>query len=304
MADTVPQQSGSDLRATSGLRAVPVLLTLIAVGIAGLAGWATWQAYASSPWTRDGTVLAYVVTIAPQVSGQITHLNVADNQYVHKGDILMTIDPVDYALAVDRVQATADQAALDAANAEREAARRQELGTFSVSQEERQTYVSRAAAADAASRQAKAALSQARLDLQRTDVRSPVNGYVTNLLTHQGDYATTGENLISLVDADSFWITGYFEETTLPQINIGAPATIKLMGANDIIHGHVDNFARGIAVANVQPNKSGLPSVNPIFTWVRLAQRVPVRIHIDQVPEGVKLFVGATATVQVDHPDK
>jgi multidrug resistance efflux pump len=303
MADAA-SQSGSDLRTTAWLRAVPALLTLIVVGIAGIAGWATWQSYATSPWTRDGTVLAYVVTVAPQVSGQITHLNVTDNQYVHAGDILMTIDPVDYALAVDRAQAAVDQAEVDAANAGREATRRQELGTLSVSQEERQTYVSRAATADAASRQAKAALSQARLDLQRADIRSPVNGYVTNLLTHQGDYATTGESLISLVDADSFWITGYFEETALPQIDVGAPATIKLMGSSGIIRGHVDSFARGIAVANVQPNKSGLPSVNPIFTWVRLAQRVPVRIQIDQVPEGTKLFVGATATVQVDPAGK
>jgi multidrug resistance efflux pump len=175
---------------------------------------------------------------------------------------------------------------------------------LSVSEEERQTYTSKAAAAEAAYRQANAAVAQARVDLQRTDIRSPVNGYVTNLITQQGDYATTGENLIAVVDTDSFWVAGYFEETALPQIGIGAPATIKLMGSQDIIRGHVDSFARGIEVANAQPDKIGLPSVNPIFTWVRLAQRVPVRIHIDQIPEGVKLFVGATATVQVDRPHK
>ncbi|MFL5280805.1 MAG: efflux RND transporter periplasmic adaptor subunit, partial [Rhodopila sp.] len=189
-------------------------------------------------------------------------------------------------------------------NIGREARRRQELDSLSVSEEERQTYVSKAAAADADYRQATAALAQARVDLQRTDIRSTVNGYVTNLITQEGDYATAEQNLIALVDADSFWVAGYFEETVLPQIGIGAPATIKLMGSKDIIRGHVDSFARGIAVANTQPDKIGLPSVNPIFTWVRLAQRLPVRIHIDQVPDGVKLFIGATATVQVDQTGK
>jgi multidrug resistance efflux pump len=304
MADTVPRALISDLPSTTRLRAVPVLLTLIALGIAGWAGWMTWQAYMGTPWTRDGVVLAYVVTVAPQVSGQITHLNVTDNQYVHKGDILMTIDPTDYALALDRAQARADQASVDATNAQREATRRQDLGTLSVSEEERQTYVSRAAASAAGYRDATTALAQARVDLQRTDVKSPVNGYVTNLLTQQGDYASTGENLITLVNSDSFWVTGFFDETALPKIQIGAAASIKLMGASDIIHGHVESFSHGIAVANVQPNKSGLPSVDPIFAWVRLAQRVPVRIHLDGVPEATKLFIGQTASVEVHQPAK
>jgi multidrug resistance efflux pump len=304
MADTAPQPLASALPPTVGLRAVPVLSTLIALGIAGWAGWATWQAYMASPWTRDGVVLAYVVTVAPEVSNRITHLNVADNQYVRKGDIMMTIDPTDYALAVDRAQARADQAKLDADNAEREAARRQELGTLSISEEERQTYVSRAEATAASYRDAMAALAQARTNLQRTDIRSPVNGFVTNLLTQQGDYASVGKDVITLVDSDSFWVTGYFDETLLPKISVGAPASVKLMGSSNIILGHVDSFARGIAVARVQPDSAGLPSVNPVFAWVRLAQRVPVRIHLDHVPKDTKLFIGQTATVEVHQPGK
>jgi multidrug resistance efflux pump len=300
MADTLARRTETDLPATTRLRVLPALVTLIAVGLAGVLSWATWQAYVAAPWTRDGTVLAYVVTIAPQVSGEITNLNATDNQYVHKGDVLMTIDPTDYAIAVDRAQANAQQAQVTATNAEREAVRRQQLSTLSTSQEEQQTYTSQAVAAEATYRQATADLAQARVNLLRTEIRSPVNGYVTNLITQQGDYATVGENLITLVDADSYWVTGYFEETALPKISIGAPATIKLMGTRDVIRGHVEGFARGIAVANVQPDKAGLPTVNPIFTWVRLAQRVPVRIHIDRVPEGLKLFAGATATVQID----
>lgn len=304
MGDATRQSFAPDLPATTRLRVVPLLLTLVAVGIAGWAGWSMWQAYMVAPWTRDGVVLGYVVTVAPQVSGQITHLNVTDNQYVRKGDILMTIDPTDYALALDRARSRVEQARIDAANAEREAERREDLGALAVSQEERQTYVSRAEAAEAAYRDAAAALSQAQINLQRTDIKSPVNGYVTNLLTQEGDYATVGENLISLVDGDSFWVTGYFDETALPSIHIGAPATIKLMGASNMIQGRVNSFARGIAVANVQANSSGLPLVNPVFAWVRLAQRVPVRIHLDEVPKDTKLFIGETATVEIHQPTK
>jgi hypothetical protein len=146
----------------------------------------------------------------------------------------------------------------------------------------------------------KAAIAKAELDLRRTVIRSPVNGYVTNLLAQLGDYATVGQKLISVVDADSFWVDGYFEETSLGRIHEGDPATVKLMGHSQLVRGHVGGVARGINTPNAQPDQTGLASVNPIFTWVRLAQRVPVRIHIDQVPAGVRLVAGMTATVQID----
>ena len=154
--------------------------------------------------------------------------------------------------------------------------------------------------AKAAYQQAQANLDHARVNLQRTKIYSPVNGYVTNLQAQLGDYATVGQRIISVVDADSFWVDGYFEETSLGRIREGDPATIKLMGYSQLVRGHVDGIARGINVPNAQPDQAGLASVNPIFTWVRLAQRVPVRIHIDQVPDGVRLVAGMTATVQID----
>jgi multidrug resistance efflux pump len=143
-------------------------------------------------------------------------------------------------------------------------------------------------------------LKQARVNLERTEIRSPVNGWVTNLLAQLGDYANVGQNEISLVDADSFWIDGYFEETNLGPIHEGDPATAKLMGYDELIRGHVGSIARAINVANAQPNGQGVANVNPIFTWVRLAQRIPVRIHIDHVPDGVVLSAGMTATVQIE----
>lgn len=288
------------VRPTARLGAVPLLITLLALALAGALGWAGWQAYMAAPWTRDGTVLAYVVTVTPEVSGRITVLPVSDNQLVHKGDPLMTIDPTTYALAVAQAEATADQARLNAENAQRQAQRRAALTTLESSQEEKQTFATTAAAAEAAYRQATAALGQARVNLDRSQIRSPVNGYVTNLLTREGDFASPGQSALSVVDSDSFWVTGYFEETSLPQIHEGDPATIRLMGTRATIQGHVDSIARGISVANVQPGHGGLATVNPIFTWVRLAERIPVRIHIDHVPPGVRLAIGQTATVQID----
>ena len=212
----------------------------------------------------------------------------------------MVIDPTNYKIAVSLAEAAVQQAQVNLQNAEREAKRRQELTTLAVTVEEKQTYESTALADQAQYQQAVANLDQARVNLERTQIRSPVNGWVTNLLTQLGDYASVGTNVISLVDADSFWVDGYFEETNLEPIQVGDPASIKLMGYSQIVRGHVDSIARGINVANAQPNNQGIATVNPIFTWVRLAQRIPVRIHIDEVPEGVVLAAGMTATVQID----
>jgi RND family efflux transporter MFP subunit len=259
-----------------------------------------WDAYVGAPWTRDGTVRAYVVTIAPEISGRIVELPVADNQFVHKGDLLIVIDPTNYKIAVRQGEAAVDQAKAAAANARAQSDRRQKLGTSAVSDEVKQTFASNALSADAALQQAVANLDQARVKLERTRILSPVNGYVTNLQAQIGDYVNVGQNRISLVDGDSFWVEGYFEETNLERIRVGDAASIKLMGYSQIIRGHVDSIARGINVPNAQPNDQGLAVVNPIFTWVRLAQRIPVRIHIDQIPKDLVLSAGTTATVQID----
>ena len=282
------------------LRILPLLITLVAIAVAGVLGRAMWNTYMGAPWTRDGTVRVYVVTMAPQVSGQIVQLPVVDNQFVHKDDLLMVIDPTNYKIAVSLAEAAVQQAQVRAQNAERESRRRQALTSLAVTTEEKQTFESTALAAQAQLQQAQANLDQAKVNLQRTEIRSPVNGWVTNLLAQLGDYATVGQNKISLVDADSFWVDGYFEETNLDRIRVGDPASVKLMGYSQIVRGHVSSIARGINVANAQPNGQGLAQVNPIFTWVRLAQRIPVRIHIDQVPQGVVLAAGMTATVQID----
>jgi multidrug resistance efflux pump len=292
----------NDARAVAKLRwrVVPLLITFGTVALATLLTWALWQAYMVAPWTRDGTVRVYVVSMAPEVAGRVVELPVSDNQLVRKGDILMVIDPTNYKIAVRQAEAAAEQARAIAQNAQAEAGRREKLTTLSVSDEQKQIYASRASSANAAYARALAIRDQARVDLERTRIASPVNGYVTNLQVQLGDYVNIGQKSIAVVNADSFWIDGYFEETSLPELREGDPATIKLMGYSDVMHGHIDSIARGINVANAQPDSSGLASVNPVFTWVRLAQRVPVRIRIDDGPRGARLVAGMTATVQID----
>jgi multidrug resistance efflux pump len=336
---------------------IPFLITLVTVALAALFGWAMWGVYMGAPWTRDATVRAYVVTMAPEVAGRIVELPVADNRYVHKGDLLMVIDPINYSIAVSQAEAAvqqaqanvqnvdaqvtvqqaqinANQAQLDRAQAalvfaQQQAARYQTLakegyGTVQNAQQfSSQLHQQEAAAqtaqenlnsaqrqvesltaqrlsAEATLAQNNARLRQAQVDLERTRILSPVDGYVTNLLAQLGDYVNVGVNTLSVVDANSFWIDGYFEETNLAPIHLGDPAQISLMGYSQIVRGHVDSIARAINVSNAQPNNQGVATVNPIFTWVRLAQRIPVRIHIDEVPPGVVLSAGMTATVGID----
>jgi multidrug resistance efflux pump len=276
------------------------VLTLGIVAAAAALGWAAWDAYMATPWTRDGTVRAYVIAVTPQVGGRIVALPAADDQPVRKGDPVLAIDQTDYVIAVQQAEAAVDLARAEAENATREAQRRAALSDLEVSAEQRQTFASTAAAKQAALRQAEAVLAQARVNLERTTIRSPVNGRMTNLLVQVGDYATAGQAAISLVDTDSFWIEGYFEETSLDAIAIGDPATARPMGSRALLRGRVEGIARGIAVANAQLGQGGLASVNPTFAWVRLAQRIPVRIRIEQVPEGVRLVAGRTVSVQIE----
>ena len=274
-------------------------VTLAILAGAAFAGIVVWNHYVTDPWTRDGQVLANVVNIAPEISGRITKLRVADNQQVHRGDVLFEIDPVDYQLAVAAAEANADSKLADLKLKQAEATRRGDLTTLSTSKEELQSYRSAADVAAAAYAESMAALSQARINLERARVLSPVNGYVTNLLLREGDYATAGSRNITVLDSDSFWVAGYFEETKLAAIHVGDPALAALMGYREPLHGHVESIARGIATPNLDPGTLGLATVNPVFTWVRLAQRIPVRIHIDQVPDTVHLAAGLTATVTV-----
>ena len=239
-----------------------------------------WQAYVLAPWTRDGRVSAQVIRIAPEVSGSVEAVFVADNQRVARGDPLYRIDPRSYRLAVRQREAELEQARETLRQRDEQWRRRMQL-------------------AGAVSREEGAALDQARLDLRRSELRSPVDGYVTQLRVQPGDYAAAGRTNIFIVDRRSFWVTGYFEETKLRNVQVGAPATIKLMGFDPLLDGHVASIGRGVADLNESRADSGLPQVSPNFSWIRLAQRVPVRIELDRVPAGVVLAAGMTGSVEV-----
>jgi RND family efflux transporter MFP subunit len=273
--------------------------TLLILVLAVLAALVIWDSYVTAPWTRDGSVRVQVAGIAPQVSGQITEVRVVDNQYVHQGDVLYVIDPFDFQVTLDTGKAQLRQKAADLQVKQMQAERRMHLSDLATTPEQQQLYVGYAIQAQAAFDAAQQQVAQADINLKRTQVRSPVNGYVTNLLMRVGDYAQAGTNNISVIDADSYWIDGYFEETKMAHVCVGDRAEAALMGYRDPIVGRVQSITRGISVSNAAPSTQGLPNVNPVYTWVRLAQRVPVRIRIADIPAGIPLVSGMTATVTI-----
>ena len=280
-----------------------VVATLAMVAVAAWLGVWAWRDYTMSPWTRDARVRVYTVDIAPEISGRVTELKVGDNQFVHRDDVLFQIDPRDSQIAVTLAQTSADRDREQVAMAANEANRRLRLSDVAVSQEERDRYLEQAAVATATYQHDIAQLEQAKTNLERATTRAPVDGWVTNLALRVGDYATAGKQAVAVVDAHSFWVDGYFEEGQLPRIPEGAPARLKLVGVDAVLTGRVGGIARGIDDPNAAPDQRGLASVNPIFTWVRLAQRIPVRIDLDPVPDGVRLAAGMTCTVTVLGPD-
>nr|WP_236961018.1 HlyD family secretion protein [Methylobacterium durans] len=280
-------------------RVLRLAATGLVLAFAAAAAAFVWSYYVTAPWTRDGQVRVQVASVAPQVSGQIVELRVTDNQTVRQGDVLYRIDPFDYEVAIASAEAELKNREADLQVKRTQAQRREQLTTLSTSIEEKQQYEGTAKIAEAALDSAKAQLSQAKINLARTQVRSPVNGRVTNLLLRDGDYATKGSVNIAVIDTDSFWIDGYFEETKMAHVQVGDRAEAVLMGFSESLRGTVESITLGISTANAAPSTQGLPSVNPVYTWVRLAQRVPVRIRIDHVPQGITLVAGMTCTVSL-----
>ena len=279
--------------------AIRVFLTSLLIAAALIATIGLWEHYMVAPWTRDGQVRVQVATIAPQVAGQIVELEARDNQFVHKGDLLYVIDKANFKVALDMANADVASKKADLDVKKAQDARRQQLTTLSTSIEEKQQYAGSYSVSQGAYQTALANLEQAKVNLDRTDVRSTVNGYVTNLQLRVGNYANVGSANISIVDSDSFWITGYFEETKMGSFKVGDAAKVYLMGYDQPISGHVQSVTRGISDQNATVSTQGLPSVQAVYTWVRLAQRIPVRVAIDTVPSAMTLAAGMTATVIV-----
>jgi len=308
----------------------PVLskaLTLTVLALALVLGWFAWDYYTRAPWTRDARVRADVVTLSAEVAGRILELPIHDNQFVRQGDLLLQIDPARYELAVlhaeravevaratlgqSRASIVANEALLKQRRSEEQRRRRlQSMSAISAEEWEKSGTDVAVAQADLLREQsnlglaqanvqlAEATLKQARLDLERTQVTAPVSGYVTNLLTRQGDFAQTGTPLVALVDSASFHVSGYFEETKLPKIKVGSRARIALM-SGEVLEGRVESIAYAITDRENQPGNRLLANVNPSYTWVKLAQRIPVRLRLERRADAPPLRAGTTATVTI-----
>ncbi len=275
-----------------------IAATLVLVAIAVLVAVWLWRRYEVDPWTRDGRVRADVVRVTPDVGGLITEVKVRDNQQVNPGDLLFVVDRPRYALALEQANAAIQSARATLGQARREAKRDLALGNL-VAAEAHEQNVARVATAQAALAQAEAQADAARLNLSRTNIKASVAGTVTNLDLHPGDFVAAGQQAMALVDRDSLRVEAYFEETKLGSIRIGDKAHIRLMGDGRVVEGHVENIAAGISDSELTNTGNLLPNVNPTFNWVRLAQRIPVRIKLDKVPADLRLVSGRTATVTI-----
>ena len=276
-------------------------ITLAFVIAAIILGRMLWVRYMDSPWTRDGRVRADIVNIAPDVNGLVTSVVVRDNQFVHRGDVLFTVDSEHYKTAVAQTKALVEQRKVQLTMKQGQAKRRAEIDDQVISQENREDSSLIATSARAEYEAALAELDLAKLNLSRTVVRSPVDGWVSNLLVRPGDFAQIGAPKLAVIDQHSFWVYGYFEEHKLALMQVGDPAEIRLISSNQVLKGHVESFARGITDRDNPTDVRLLANVNPSFNWVRLSQRVPVRITLDEIPKNMTLVAGMTCTVIV-HP--
>ena len=291
--DNAPLDSGARWPA----QLARLVVTLAVVCAAIWAGLRLWDHYELEPWTRDGRVRANVVQIAPDVSGLVTAVPIEDNQSVAAGALLFEVDRARYTLALRQAESVLGATKVALVQAQRENARNTGLGDL-ISQELREQTATRVESAEANVAQAAVALDAAKLNLERAQVRAPTAGLITNLDMRTGSYAQAGRAALALVDANSFYVEGYFEETKLPRIHVGDRVRVTPMGGQRV-EGRVESIAAGIADRDRTTGNNLLPSVNPTFNWVRLAQRIPVRVKLDPLSAGTRLVAGQTVTVQV-----
>ncbi|CAK2046726.1 RND efflux pump membrane fusion protein barrel-sandwich domain-containing protein [Vibrio crassostreae] len=279
------------------------LITLLLVIAASSVVYSYYQSYSSNPWTRDGQVSAYIVSITPRVTGQVTKVHIEDNSQVAKGDLLFEIDPSIYQAAYNKALATQKQARALLAKAKNEEQRALNLekrtpGAMPVLTLNNLNNAVETNAANVAL--AKANVEEAHLNLEYTKVYAPTNGYITNLNLREGSQVVANTPVVALIDEDSFWIEGYFKETDLVNVGPNDKALITLMMHNNIqLEGHIKSIGFGIATQDGSTGNDLLPNVNPNFQWIRLAQRIPVKVELDNVPEDLQLRVGMTASLKI-----
>ena len=279
------------------------IINLALIAAAAWYAYQTFEEYIHNPWTRDGQVRGHVVQVAPRVSGMVTSIAVIDNQFVQKGDLLFEIDQEPFEIASAQAGANLKRAHISSRSSKIEYDRLQEIfakdpGAISQKDLNRReaNYLQSLSQIDVAQE----SLRGANLNLGYTRIHASVDGYVSNVDFQIGTQAVANSPILALVDSNSFWVFGYFRESQIGQFNIGDPARVTLMAYPDQpLQGTVESLGWGIAPSDGNSGVKLLPSIKPVFQWIRLAQRIPVRIKVDKVPEGVELRFGLTASVMV-----
>ncbi len=276
-----------------------VLMTTGAVLFAGAVVWNMYSYYHYAPQTRDGKILADIVPLATDISGTVEAVYVHDNQSVSKGTLLFSLDKQRLTSEVSQARAMVKQAKSTLHAADREYNRYLRLKS-AVSAQQRDDKKDALAIARANLEKSQADLELAQINLNRADIYSPVDGVITNFSLKPGTFANAGVPVMALVDQSSFYVSGYFEETKLSRIRNGAMATVFVMGESKPMYGHVEGLSAGINDTE-RTTASGnlLANVNPTFSWIRLAQRIPVRIKLDTVPPEFVLIAGRTVSIAI-----
>ena len=282
---------------------IKIILNVALFGGALYFGYLKYQDYFNNPWTRDGQVRAQVIQVSPRVTGTVIRIAVVDNQEVKKGDLLFEIDPSPYQIKIDQAKADLKREEANARGTKIEYDRVRKIAAKNkgaVSQKDlnrnRVNYEKSLAKIDSA----KEKLKSARLNLTFTKVHASVDGYVSNINFQIGSQAVANRAILALVDKNSFWVFGFFRENMLKDIRKGDRAKVTLMAYPERpIDGVVESIGWGIAHSDGNPGNNLLPKIKPVFQWIRLAQRIPVRVTLEKLPEGVELRFGLTASVMI-----
>ncbi|EIZ1314234.1 HlyD family secretion protein [Vibrio parahaemolyticus] len=279
------------------------LITLLLLCSAGTVIFSYYQSYTNNPWTRDGQVSAHIVSITPRVTGQVINVYAEDNSQVKQGDLLFEIDPSIYKASYHKALATKRQAVALLAKAQNEEQRALNLekrtpGAVPVLTLNNLNNAVETAVANV--ELATANVEEAKLNLDYTKVYAPTNGYITNLNLRVGSQVVANSPVVALIDEDSFWVEGYFKETDLVGVNPQDTAYVTLMMHNDVqLKGEIKSIGYGIAKQDGSTGNDLLPNVNPNFQWIRLAQRIPIKVKLDELPDDLQLRVGMTASIKI-----
>lgn len=282
---------------------IKILVSGLLFGFAGYFGYEKFQEYINNPWTRDGQVRAQVIQISPRVSGTVININIIDNQFVHKGDLLFEIDPSPFQIQVKQIQADLKREKINAKGRKVEYDRVNKIASRdkgAVSEKDlvrhEVNYFSSLAKIDSL----KEKLNNAKLNLTFTKIYASVDGYVSNINFQIGSQAVANQPILALVDANSFWVFGYFRENMIQDVHVGDSAKVTLMAYPDKpLDASVESIGWGISHSDGNPGSNLLPSIKPVFQWIRLAQRIPVRVKLEKLPEDVELRFGLSASVIV-----